>query len=402
MNLLQQDRKFSLLLQPQSEDSFENTLWRGIRRKKYSGIVYGESWLCSCKQIEYACFLNDRKFSGIRADGMEVLSYVVDVDEAEEYTYTGLFDKDYAKFLSLCDIDEDLFAEHGGSPKQFFMHYYHSDHCITLNCLVVVMFKYLRAMGASPCLPAQAIRHIGKKANEAPRDVRLRSFIMSSATSVGVLYGDGYIESYPKPTRDGSPRTDEEWKTYTSLSNPRFVDSAPFEYSHTMVEFSFGDSLADSIFIDLLPLSMKSTHKFRQRDRSTTMVYRMMRAKLTGPVFQKDNVGPQGSMFMNVEMTSLGGNDIIPEYRAINISNHSVPPTGLLCEPESVIQNGNALLETMCKTIPQVQCTSCGQRDGRFRCSRCGKVVYCSKECQKRDWKKNHKKVCNSKQGRTP
>uniref|UniRef100_A0A0G4G228 MYND-type domain-containing protein n=1 Tax=Chromera velia CCMP2878 TaxID=1169474 RepID=A0A0G4G228_9ALVE len=48
----------------------------------------------------------------------------------------------------------------------------------------------------------------------------------------------------------------------------------------------------------------------------------------------------------------------------------------------------------------QHQCASCGVK--RFiadlqRCSRCRGVLYCSRACQKVDWKKGHKNVCTEK-----
>lgn len=42
----------------------------------------------------------------------------------------------------------------------------------------------------------------------------------------------------------------------------------------------------------------------------------------------------------------------------------------------------------------QMMCPSCG-KPGKFLCSRCKSVRYCSKECQKAHWKE-HKKVCKA------
>ena len=39
-------------------------------------------------------------------------------------------------------------------------------------------------------------------------------------------------------------------------------------------------------------------------------------------------------------------------------------------------------------------CKVCGKR-GEFKCNKCGKVVYCSRECQFKDWP-SHKKGCTS------
>ncbi|CAN0472242.1 unnamed protein product, partial [Ectocarpus sp. 8 AP-2014] len=39
------------------------------------------------------------------------------------------------------------------------------------------------------------------------------------------------------------------------------------------------------------------------------------------------------------------------------------------------------------------KCAKCGKGGNSLQCSRCRKVAYCSKECQRRDWK-SHKPSC--------
>ena len=47
--------------------------------------------------------------------------------------------------------------------------------------------------------------------------------------------------------------------------------------------------------------------------------------------------------------------------------------------------------------IPLVRrCACCGNRSNTEACARCKVAYYCSKQCQKKDWKVCHKKVCTS------
>ena len=39
------------------------------------------------------------------------------------------------------------------------------------------------------------------------------------------------------------------------------------------------------------------------------------------------------------------------------------------------------------------ECSNCTKLDSNYKCSKCKKVFYCSKKCQKEDWK-SHKKIC--------
>ena len=39
-------------------------------------------------------------------------------------------------------------------------------------------------------------------------------------------------------------------------------------------------------------------------------------------------------------------------------------------------------------------CRACGKKDDVKKCSKCKKVSYCGKECQKKDWK-DHKRSCS-------
>lgn len=56
-------------------------------------------------------------------------------------------------------------------------------------------------------------------------------------------------------------------------------------------------------------------------------------------------------------------------------------------EDEKEIKNGNEKRE--CN-----YCHKCEDEEKLKRCSRCKKILYCSKECQKEDWKK-HKIECD-------
>lgn len=40
-----------------------------------------------------------------------------------------------------------------------------------------------------------------------------------------------------------------------------------------------------------------------------------------------------------------------------------------------------------------LKCEICGKSEDIKRCAKCKVVAYCSRECQKSDWKK-HKKIC--------
>ena len=60
-------------------------------------------------------------------------------------------------------------------------------------------------------------------------------------------------------------------------------------------------------------------------------------------------------------------------------------------------------------SAPEVKtCGNCGGAEGSAgsanlsACARCVLVFYCSKNCQRSDWKDNHKKVCIAKADRVP
>ncbi|KAF5335861.1 hypothetical protein D9758_016701 [Tetrapyrgos nigripes] len=42
------------------------------------------------------------------------------------------------------------------------------------------------------------------------------------------------------------------------------------------------------------------------------------------------------------------------------------------------------------------EATPTGHRVRRMRCAQCKTTVYCSRSCQKQDWKRNHRKECES------
>jgi len=73
-----------------------------------------------------------------------------------------------------------------------------------------------------------------------------------------------------------------------------------------------------------------------------------------------------------------------------------------------------SLAETFTKTTKKKKisapktCGNCGSAEGSAgiaklsACARCGLVVYCSKDCQRSDWKANHKNRCITKGDRVP
>jgi hypothetical protein len=54
-----------------------------------------------------------------------------------------------------------------------------------------------------------------------------------------------------------------------------------------------------------------------------------------------------------------------------------------------------SLVGSECDKYTGLMCTVC-QAQGEFRCSRCKAVVYCSGECQTKDWSNGHKQICRS------
>ena len=255
------------------------------------------------------------------------------------------------------------------------MHYRNSDHCSTLNSLVVLMYKYLKANGANPKLPGR----IGHKWPTPVRDVRLRTFVVRQKTSVGVVYDDGYVESFPKPTRSGRVPSSEEMAQYSSAENPRFNES-PFEYNHILVEFVFGDTVENSVFIDLLPLSRDNTLIFRHRKKSIDMVYRMLRAHCKGHIYS----GHKG-MYVDVDLITLGEQGChVEEYVSMKVTPCSVHPKAVPCDLDSIKANGDALLKALCKPLKQKKiCITAMPKS--LSCARCKEATYCSKECQKKD-----------------
>lgn len=62
----------------------------------------------------------------------------------------------------------------------------------------------------------------------------------------------------------------------------------------------------------------------------------------------------------------------------------------LYAPPEMAAAKGSAKGS---KAVSGVRCTKCRKWDSTMLCSRCRKVTYCSKVCQRQDWK-NHKVKC--------
>ena len=48
-----------------------------------------------------------------------------------------------------------------------------------------------------------------------------------------------------------------------------------------------------------------------------------------------------------------------------------------------------------CGDIKEKKCKVCGKVDSRKKCGKCMNVVYCSRECQVKDWRE-HKTSCGS------
>jgi len=64
-----------------------------------------------------------------------------------------------------------------------------------------------------------------------------------------------------------------------------------------------------------------------------------------------------------------------------------------LAVPEKTCEKETVAAEAVKYLLPEVvKCQGCG-KDGEKKCGACGEVYYCSRECQKRDWKK-HRAAC--------
>jgi len=66
------------------------------------------------------------------------------------------------------------------------------------------------------------------------------------------------------------------------------------------------------------------------------------------------------------------------------------------------LMRGENMIDPGVEIVEERKCTTCGKGEQQLgfplkRCAACGKVYYCSKECQAADWKKNHKNTCEGK-----
>ena len=61
---------------------------------------------------------------------------------------------------------------------------------------------------------------------------------------------------------------------------------------------------------------------------------------------------------------------------------------------EEIAARNAALVKARERKNPNL-CAACGAKpEKRLMCAGCNKVCYCSKECQKKDWKAGHKALC--------
>ena len=83
-----------------------------------------------------------------------------------------------------------------------------------------------------------------------------------------------------------------------------------------------------------------------------------------------------------------------------HVPRNQIAKTRLYVNSEMASRNfeqrpGSDLCQIPVLALKQALCFSCWNTSSKpSRCAACKRVSYCSVECQKQDWKRNHKEIC--------
>ena len=78
------------------------------------------------------------------------------------------------------------------------------------------------------------------------------------------------------------------------------------------------------------------------------------------------------------------------------VFGNRVKTDAVVCGKLCTLDNNNKVYIGWRNVSLEKECYYCGKKCKKLRkCNRCKNVVYCSRTCQKLDWKLSHKDNCN-------
>lgn len=86
---------------------------------------------------------------------------------------------------------------------------------------------------------------------------------------------------------------------------------------------------------------------------------------------------------------------IVPKGFTVTLKNHHFENVTPSVEPPSVTVTPAATTVTPSTADSDAKCNACGKGSGLKQCSKCKKVRYCDRTCQRKDFP-SHKLVCES------